>query len=41
MTRRVLMSGSMFTSHTAPEAHHVLHKPFPFDELKTFISGAA
>ena len=39
MTRRVLMSGTQFTSQTAPEAQHVLHKPFLFDELKHVMTA--
>ncbi len=41
MTKRVLMSGSVYTRQSAPEAHHVLHKPFPFDALKTVLSEEA
>ena len=37
MTRRVLMSGSIFTRSCAPEAHCILHKPFPFEHLKPLL----
>lgn len=41
MTRRVLMSGSIYDTSSAPEAEFVLQKPFPISALKNFISVAA
>lgn len=38
MTRRVLMSGSAYTPESAPEAHHILQKPFPITDLKSVLS---
>ncbi len=40
-TKRILMSGLVYHAQQAPEAHHVLQKPFPITALKTFINSTS